>query len=118
METTEIAAMVIVLIVLFDKALNMLKSRGIDLLLLSRRVEDLHGWHNEFPMLVEQVKELHKWHDVSDDDGIKVWYVRGSLEKAIHSLAANIATETQLLSKIDRRLESIEIKLDNPKVLN
>jgi len=111
MDTNLIAATVIVLIVVFDKALQMLKSRGIDLQKVSRQIENLHGWHDDFPILIQQINDLYKWHDVSDSDGTKIWYIKGSLEKAIERLAINIDNQTKAYGKIDRRLESIELKM-------
>ena len=96
MDTTTIAAVLVVLVVFLDKVLWMLKSRGIDLQVMSR-----------------QVDELHKWHDVSDSEGVKLWYVRRSLEEAITKLADNIALETKFLDRIDRRMESIEKKVSD-----
>jgi len=44
-----------------------------------------------------QVCDLYNWHDKEDEDGVKVWYVRRSLEEAIKQLADNIAAQTDLL---------------------
>lgn len=93
LSTNSIAVIVLVIIVVLDKVLSMLKSRGIDLQLLSRQIDDLHQWHN-----------------VNDSEGVKIWYVRRSLEDAINKLADNIDIQTKLWDRIDRRLETIEKK--------
>lgn len=40
--------------------------------------------------MYQMVKDLHDWHAVSDQDGVKVWYVRRSLEEAVEKLATTI----------------------------
>lgn len=55
-----------------------------------------------------QVHELHTWHNKEDDDGVKVWYVRSSLERSIDRLADNVEAQTKVLESIDRRVEAIE----------
>ena len=47
--------------------------------------------------IAKQVSDLHDWHDQKDSDGVYVWYVRQSLEKAIVKLADNIEQQTMLL---------------------
>ena len=95
MDTTSIGAVIIVVVVFVDKALSILKSRGIDLQVLNRQIED-----------------LHRWHAVSDEEGVKIWYVRRSLEEAVKKLADNIELECKLLDRIDRRLERVEDKIE------
>lgn len=80
----------IAFIIVIDKGLNMLRSRGIDL-----------------PKIARQIDELHKWHAKEDDDGVKVWYVRRSLEDTLKTLADNIAHQTNILQEIHR--EQIEL---------
>jgi hypothetical protein len=52
--------------------------------------------------LCQQVGELHQWHSVTDGNGVKVWYVRRSLEEAIRELATNIRTQTDILKELMR----------------
>lgn len=44
-----------------------------------------------------QVDELWEWHNIKDADGVPIWYVRRSLEDAIHKLADNIGAQTDIL---------------------
>ncbi len=44
-----------------------------------------------------QVADMYKWHDVEDSEGVKVWYVRKSLEEAIGKLSSSIEKQTELL---------------------
>lgn len=37
-----------------------------------------------------QLRDLHQWHSLTDDEGVKVWYVRRSLEEAVVRLADSI----------------------------
>jgi hypothetical protein len=50
--------------------------------------------------LKKKTDELHKWHDMVDSDGVKIWYVRKSLEDAIVKLADNIAVQTEIMREI------------------
>ena len=54
--------------------------------------------------LSKQVDELHAWHNREDEDGVKVWYVRKSLEDAISKLADNLEQQTAVLSDMHRSL--------------
>ena len=52
-------------------------------------------------------RTMYDWHDKVDDDGVKIWYVRRSLEEALHEnvrainiLAKNSETQTRLLVDI------------------
>lgn len=54
--------------------------------------------------LLQMNKTMYDWHDKSDEDGVKIWYVRRSLEealqenvRAINILAKNSETQTRLL---------------------
>lgn len=54
--------------------------------------------------LLQLNKTMFDWHDKSDEDGVKIWYVRRSLEealqenvRAINILAKNSETQTRLL---------------------
>lgn len=54
--------------------------------------------------LIQTSKTMYDWHDKNDEDGVKIWYVRRSLEealqenvKAINILAKNSELQTRLL---------------------
>lgn len=53
-----------------------------------------------FEKMVKQIDELHQWHDVTDDDGVRVWYVRRSLEGAIEKLTHTLDAQTLLLREL------------------
>lgn len=45
-------------------------------------------------------RDLYKWHDITDDEGVKIWYVRRSLEDAIKNLAENISKQTEIFQAL------------------
>lgn len=54
--------------------------------------------------ILQMNRTMYDWHDKSDEDGVKIWYVRRSLEealqenvRAINILAKNSETQTRLL---------------------
>jgi hypothetical protein len=52
-------------------------------------------------------KTMFDWHDKSDEDGVKIWYVRRSLEEAINILAKNSDMQTRLLEDMVRQNKEI-----------
>lgn len=85
MDQQTLILLAIASLVALDKGLGMLKQRGIDLHRIARQIDD-----------------LHKWHAKEDDEGVKVWYVRRSLEETLKTLSDNIANQTQVLQEIHR----------------
>lgn len=49
--------------------------------------------------MAERVEKLYEWHNRMDEDGVPVWYVRKSLEKAISDLATAIKAQTIMLQR-------------------
>jgi hypothetical protein len=54
--------------------------------------------------VMQMTRTMYDWHDKSDEDGVKIWYVRRSLEEALHEnvkainiLAKNSEVQTRLL---------------------
>jgi hypothetical protein len=65
-------------------------------------------------MVSQMNKTMFDWHDKSDEDGVKIWYVRRSLEealqenvRAINILAKNSETQTRLLEDMVRQNKEI-----------
>lgn len=79
--TITLVGIAIVLIV--DRVMAQLKARGCDLQKMNRQIEDMYDWH---------CKE--------DSDGVKVWYVRRSLEDAIKGLTKAIAVQTEAITAL------------------
>lgn len=92
MEVNAQTIAVFTLLVLFavDKAMGFLKSRGIDLLKMAR-----------------QIDKLDEMHAKTDEDGVPVWYVRRSLEKAVVDLNEAIRHQTELLRLLTQELKEI-----------
>ncbi len=59
-------------------------------------------------------RDLHEWHNKEDDDGVKIWYVRRSLEEAITKLSESIDLQTTLLTRLIDRVENME-RRDGPR---
>jgi biopolymer transport protein ExbB/TolQ len=56
--------------------------------------------------MTRKINDLYKWHDVEDSEGVKVWYVRKSLEEAIVKLSSSIEKQTELLRVITDEFRS------------
>ena len=57
--------------------------------------------------IAKQSQDMYDWHNKSDADGVKIWYVRQSLEnalrdnaKATEAIARNIELQTRLLEEM------------------
>jgi len=88
-------------VIVGDKAINFLKTRGIDLGDISEIRDAVAGCEK----CHKNVKELHDWHNVTDEDGIRRWYSRPSLERAIVALSENSTEQTILLKEIINQQE-------------
>lgn len=92
------AVIVACLITIVDRAMNMLKSRGVDLPCMATQLRDMHAWHASHADTADRkLDDLHKWHDIADTEGVKVWYVRPSLEVAIKEVKLSIEGNSRLL---------------------
>ena len=84
-----------------DKAIN----GSTDIKRVLSIVKNLHEWDQKaMPLL----KELHTWHDVVDNDGVKIWYVRWSLETAISKLADNLLEQTKILQQMTNEMINVK----------
>ncbi len=86
----EVGIVALVALVVGDKILGMLKSRGVDLQKLARQIDRLDTMHAK-----------------TDADGVPVWYVRRSLENAIVSLNEAIRTQTELLQALTMEVREL-----------
>lgn len=59
------------------------------------------------PAIIQQIKDLWDWHNKTDDEGVKVWYVRRSLEKAIERLAENTDTQTKIFTELVHEIKDM-----------
>jgi hypothetical protein len=92
MEVNAETVAVFTLLVLFavDRTMGFLKSRGIDLLKMARQIE-----------------RLDEMHAKTDEDGVPVWYVRRSLEKAVTDLNEAIRHQSELLQALTQELKEV-----------
>lgn len=74
------------------------------LVALEKAVTDLKV---DIEPMITQTKELHEWHNKSDEDGVKIWYIRKSLENVLREnaqatavLARNSELQTTLLKEM------------------
>lgn len=44
--------------------------------------------------------ELHQWHNVTNQEGVKLWYIRPTLEKVLESLKDAIDIQTNLTKEL------------------
>ena len=58
-----------------------------------------------------RLQDLHDWHDKEDSEGVKVWYVRRSLEDAITKLSENIERQTEILTELHREQKDIRSEM-------
>ena len=60
----------------------------------------------------EQIHQLYDWHNVTDGDGVKVWYVRRSLEKAVMKLSENIDNQTNVIRELTTVVKTLSKDID------
>jgi len=77
---------------------------------------EANRWKDLFA-LVRQIhhwdRDLHDWHSATDAEGVKIWYVRRSLEEAIVKLAENIDKQTEILRQM--HMEFIALQREKTK---
>jgi hypothetical protein len=56
--------------------------------------------------MVQQVHDLHDWHNVTDEEGVRLWYSRRSVERAVEKIAESQVTQTKLLENLARVVET------------
>jgi len=64
-------------------------------------------------IMAKQIQELHEWHAVTDEDGVKIWYLRRSLENAIEKLTNNLDIQTQLLRELVMSMKETRSDMDS-----
>ena len=62
--------------------------------------------------ILKQTDDLWQWHSVTDSDGVKLWYLKPSLEKTIGSLADNIGRQTQVLQGMLNEIKDSKREID------
>jgi len=70
---------------------------------------------SETEKVLDYVEDLHKWHDKEDDDGVKIWYVRRSLEQSIKKLPITLEKQRELMSTLVKLFDQIQADLESMK---
>lgn len=66
---------------------------------------------DEWRRVSDQVRDLYDWHNKSDADGVKVWYVRQSLESAIRRLGDIMELHGKLLERLVQTQDRMESEI-------
>ena len=73
----------------------------------------------EMTKMMSQVAGLYRMHDITDEDGVPVWYVRRSLEAAIEGLVTTIDTMSHdnkaMLETLNKTLESLHTLIEQDR---
>ncbi len=89
-----------------------LLTKGVDNKTPVEQISDIYTHVNSSYVGTEQVldyvEDLHKWHDKEDDDGVKIWYVRKSLEQSIRKLPIAIEKQRELMSSLMKVFDKIQ----------
>lgn len=81
--------------------------------------EQVGDWYREkefiisrVKVLIKQTEDLWDWHNKEDDDGVKIWYVRSSLQSTLDRLNSVLATQNEFLPKIVTKINTLEEELE------
>lgn len=95
----------------FDKMSEENEENGADIKLLKEKVAIIE---ESSDLLLKQSTDMYEWHNKSDQDGVKVWYIRQSLENALRdnakataAIAKNIELQTRLLEEMIQNQRSM-----------
>ena len=64
--------------------------------------------------MAREIHTMYEWHDKDDQDGVKVWYIRQSLENVLRDNASAVAAIAKN-SELQTRL--LEEMLESQKIL-
>ncbi len=84
-------------LLVIDRVFKFIKDRKVD------EADDEQG--KLLLSLSREVHELHQWHDRRDADGVPVWYVRTSLERAVADLTKKVDRLGTVIDALARRTE-------------
>ncbi len=54
-----------------------------------------------------QIDDLHKWHDISDENGVKKWYVPRSMERSMDKLIEAVDRNTKVQEEVLREIKRV-----------
>lgn len=67
--------------------------------------------------IYDKVNWLYDIHHKFDDDGVPIWYVKKSVDKAIESIAKSIETQTQILQKLFEEVKDVRRDMDRVETI-
>jgi len=99
----EFAFVLLILKIVFDFVAGMRKKSTVPV-----PVGNTAEWND----LLRQTKDLWDWHNVGDEEGVKIWYVRKSIEESLKKSTETQALIAKMLERIDNREERMLEILD------
>lgn len=67
-------------------------------------VIDRYAGQQSMKRLFDQVDNIHLWLSKEDDDGVKLYYQRRSLEEVISKLAEAVTRQTEVLAEMKNQM--------------
>ncbi len=61
--------------------------------------------------IAQQTRDLWEWHNVNDQNGVKLWYSRRSLEDTIRKLVEIAEHQRAILERIDLHLSDLKERM-------
>ncbi len=101
-----------------EQQLLQLGAGGLFALLVLREVfgflkDRVRCTHNAaLEQMAKELHEMHEWHAVTDEDVVKVWYIRRSLENTLDKLSHTLDAQTQLLKEMVLILKDTRNEMD------
>jgi hypothetical protein len=100
---TEVLGGAIVVVIILQMVFAFLSKRAS-----SEREE---GLKSVLADIDRRVDELHRWHDRDDEEGVKIWYVRKSLEDAVTRLADVIDQQGGLFRELVSEMKAVRAEV-------
>lgn len=110
MENVTVAGLICaVLLLIVKEVLSFFKQKALnqEVARITAVETALTGIKTVLDPALKEIKELHDWHNKSDEDGVKIWYIRKSLENVLREnaqatavLARNSELQTTLLKEM------------------
>jgi len=82
---------------------------------VNSRLDVLEDWHSKREVVfdtmlsrMDKLDDLWNWHNKEDSDGVRVWYIRTSLEKSLHKLSRVLDRQYEVLSSVVSKVNSLE----------
>lgn len=76
---------------------------------------DFSSLRENFCEMNKKIIQLWDWHNKEDDDGVKIWYVRKSLETGLYRLSDTLEKQNRLIMGLIKRLSDVEGDIENLK---